>query len=103
VAAFKMDLLVLIVQLVVSCTHICSRVASTGTDHPNEFVDLHDCIQRQLVQLNPKLAQNICKYWMGWHAKPHSKKVLKHNSFIRSRLGHKLHARWGEGEYPFEK
>jgi hypothetical protein len=48
-AAFEMDLLVLIVQLVVLYKHIRSWAASAGTDHPNKFVDLHDGIQRQLV------------------------------------------------------
>jgi hypothetical protein len=51
-AAFEPDLLVLIVQLVVQCKDIRDRVASARTGHPNEFVDLHDCIQCQLVQVN---------------------------------------------------
>jgi hypothetical protein len=63
-ATFEMELLMLIMYLVVSCEQIHSRTAPVRNGCPDKFSDLIEAIHRQLVQLNPNVAQNICN--TGW-------------------------------------
>jgi hypothetical protein len=60
-ASLKMNLLVLVVQLMVLSEEIDSWTASAGSDRPDKLVDLNDGIRRQMVQLNSEFAQNVCK------------------------------------------
>jgi hypothetical protein len=75
-ASLKMNLLVLVVQLMVLSEEIDSWTASAGSDRPDKLVDLNDGIRRQMVQLNSEFAQNVCKNQMWQHTKPNSEKVF---------------------------
>jgi hypothetical protein len=61
-ASFKMNLLVLIMQLIVLSEYISSRTASARSDRPDKFVDLNGGIRHQMEQLNPKFVHNVCMY-----------------------------------------
>jgi hypothetical protein len=61
---FETNFLVLVMQLVVSCKHVRGGTASVGVDCPNKFPNLHNGVQRQLVQLDPELVQNVHEYRM---------------------------------------
>jgi hypothetical protein len=90
-ASLKMNLLVLIVQLIVLSEDIGSWTAPIGNDTLDKLTDLNDSIGRQMVQLQLKFAQDVHKDRMWWHTKPGSKKVFKDDSFICPRLWHGLH------------
>jgi hypothetical protein len=45
------------------------------------------------MQLHSELTQDVHENRMWGHAKPSSKEILKHHSFVRSRHMHRLHAR----------
>jgi hypothetical protein len=92
-AAFKMYLLGLIMQLIVLCEYIYNQTATARSDCPDKFANLTDGIQRQLLQLNMKLAKDVREHWMGRHAKPNSKEIFKNNSFVYTRLRHQFHSR----------
>jgi hypothetical protein len=85
-----MHLFVLIVQLIMLGEDIDSWIASIGSDHLNKLTNMNNSIERQMVQLNLEFVQNIHKNWMRWHTKPCSKKVLKDDNFVHSRLRHRL-------------
>jgi hypothetical protein len=89
--SFKMNFLILMVQLIVMSENICSRMTTAGSNSRYELANLDDSIRRQLMQLHMKLAQNIHKDWMWWHAKPSSKKILEHHSFVHPRIKNRLH------------
>jgi hypothetical protein len=92
-ASFKMNLLVLIMQLVMLSEHISSWMAPMRSDRLDKFVNLNDCIRCQLVQLNSKLVQYVYEYQMGHHTEPSSKRTFKENSFIHTGLRQRLYAR----------
>jgi hypothetical protein len=100
IASLKMNLIVLIVQLIVLCEDIGGWTAPTGSDSPDKLTDLNDSIWHQMVQLHPKFAQDVHKDWMRWHTKPDSENVFKDDNFERSRLWHGLRT---EGSAPLEK
>jgi hypothetical protein len=89
----KLNLLILVVQLVVLSEDICSTMAPIRSSSPDKLIDLDDSIWRQLMQLYLELMQDVHKYWMWRHAKPSSKEILKHDSFICLRLRYRLCAR----------
>jgi hypothetical protein len=47
----EMNLLVLVVQLVVPSEDICSRPTPAGSNDPDNFDDLNDCVRHKLMQL----------------------------------------------------
>jgi hypothetical protein len=47
--SLKMNLLVLIMQLIVLSKHISSWPTSVRSNRPDELADLNDCIRRQMV------------------------------------------------------
>jgi hypothetical protein len=53
--SLKMNLLVLVVQLIMLSEDICSRLASTRSNSPDKFADLNDVIWCKLMQLYPEL------------------------------------------------
>jgi hypothetical protein len=89
----KLNLLILVVQLVVPSKDICSRMAPTRSNSPDKLTDMEDSIQCQLMQLHLELKQDVHKNHMWGHAKPSSKEILKHDSFIHLRLRHRPHAK----------
>jgi hypothetical protein len=90
--SLKMNLLVLIVQLIVLSEDIGSWTAPTGSGTLDKLTDLNDSIGHQMVQLQSKFAHDVHKDRMWWHTKPGSEKVFKNDSFVCPRLWHGLHA-----------
>jgi hypothetical protein len=60
-AYLKMNLLVLVMQLIVLSEDISSRMASARNDSLDKLVDLNNGIWRQVMQLDSKSAKNVCK------------------------------------------
>jgi hypothetical protein len=54
-APFKLDFLLLVMQLVVLCEDLSSRATSARADRLDKLLDLNNSIRCQLVQLNAKL------------------------------------------------
>jgi hypothetical protein len=89
-ASLKMNLLILIVQLIVLSEDSGSRMASVGSHSPDKLTNLNDSIWHQMVQLHSKFVQNVHMDQMRWHTKPSSEKVFEDDSFICMRLRHGL-------------
>jgi hypothetical protein len=53
--SLKMNLLVLVVQLIVPSKDIQSRLTPARSNSPDKFADLNDGIRRKLMQLYPEL------------------------------------------------
>jgi hypothetical protein len=60
-APLKMNLFVLIVQLIMLSEDIHSRMTSVGSDRPDKLINLNNRIQCEMVQLHSKFAKNIHK------------------------------------------
>jgi hypothetical protein len=84
----KMNLLVLIMQLIIFSKYISSWMTSSRSYYRYKFADLNDGIRPQVVQMNSKFAQNVQKHWMRWHTESSSKKVFKDDSFVGVGLRH---------------
>jgi hypothetical protein len=89
----KLNLLILVVQLIVLSKDIYSRMAPTRSNNPDELTDLDDSIWCQLMQLHSELMQDVHMNWMWGHAKPRSKEIPEHDSFIHPRLRYRLRAK----------
>jgi hypothetical protein len=90
---FKMNFLVLVVQLIVMSENIYSGMTFARSNNPDELANLNDSICCQLMQLYSEFEQNVHKDWMWWHAKPNSKEILKHHDFVRPRIRNRLRTR----------
>jgi hypothetical protein len=62
--------------------NIHSRMSTAISNSPNKLADLNDGIQRQLMQLHLKFAQNFQKDWVGRYAKTSNKEILEHNRLV---------------------
>jgi hypothetical protein len=71
---FKMNLFVLIVQLIVMGENICSRMTSVRSNNSDKLANLNDTIRCQLMQLRLKLAQNVQRTVCGGIQRPTMKK-----------------------------
>jgi hypothetical protein len=91
--SFKMNFLVLVVQLIVMNENIYSGMTSARSNNPNEFADPNDGIRHQLIQLHSEFVQNVHMDWMWRHAKPNSKEVLEHHNFVFPRIRNILRTR----------
>jgi hypothetical protein len=60
-APFKMNFLVLVVQLIVMSKSIYSGMTSARSNGPDEFANLNDSIRHQLMQLYSEFVQNVHK------------------------------------------
>jgi hypothetical protein len=89
----KMNLLVLIMQLIMMGKNFCIRVTSTRHDNPNKFTDLDNSIWSKLMYLNLKLAKNIQKHRMLMYVKASNEKILEHNRLILFSDRHRIFAR----------
>jgi hypothetical protein len=92
-ASHKMNLLILVVQLIVLCRDFGSWMTSTGSDRPNKLADLNDGIRCQMAQLNSEFVHNVHKNQMRWHTDPRSEKVFEDNNFVHTGLRHRLRVR----------
>jgi hypothetical protein len=86
VGPFKMNLLVLIAQFLVMSENICNRTTASRSNNPEKFANLNDSIQCQLMQLYPKLAQNIQKDQVRRHTETSSKEIFEYHHFILMRI-----------------
>jgi hypothetical protein len=53
--SLKMNLLVLVVQLIVPSEDICNRLTPARSNSPDKFADLNNGIWCKLMQMYPKL------------------------------------------------
>jgi hypothetical protein len=88
-----MNHVVLVVQLIMLSEDIGSRMTSVGSNNLDKLADLDDSIRRQLMQLHSKFTHDVYKAQMRWHVRPSSEDIFKHDSFIHSRLWHRLRTR----------
>jgi hypothetical protein len=89
VIPFKFYLLHLVMQLVILCEDLSSRMASARAKRPNKLPNLNNSIRHQLMQLNVNLHQD----WMWQHTKPCGKQVFKDYDFIHPGCVNNLRAR----------
>jgi hypothetical protein len=92
-ALLEMNLLVLVVQLIMLCEDIGSRMASAGSDRPDKLTDLNDSIRRQMVQLHSEFAQDVCENQMWRHTELGSEKFFEGDNFVCPGLWHGLRAK----------
>jgi hypothetical protein len=90
IASYKMNFLVLVVQLIVMSKDIDSRMTSARSNSSVELANLNDSIRRQLMHMYSKFAQDVHKDWMWQHVKPSSKEILEHHDFICPRIRNRL-------------
>jgi hypothetical protein len=86
ITSYKMNFLVLVVQLIVMSEYISSRMTTARSNSPDELANLNDSIRHQLMQLYLKFVQDVHKDWMRRHMKPDSKEILEHHGFVRPRI-----------------
>jgi hypothetical protein len=84
--SLKMNLLVLVVQLIVLSEDIDSGMTSARSNNADKLANLDDSIRRQMMQLHSELTQNVHKDRMRRYVKPSSEDFFEHNIFLRSRL-----------------
>jgi 2-oxo-4-hydroxy-4-carboxy--5-ureidoimidazoline (OHCU) decarboxylase len=86
VGPFKMNLLVLVVQVIVMSKNADSRMTSIRSNSPDKFANLNNSIRCQLMQLHPELASNIQNDRVRRHAETSSKEIFEHHCFIIKRI-----------------
>jgi hypothetical protein len=83
---FKMNLLILIVQLVMMHENVCSRMIPARSNSPNKLANLNNGVRRQLMQLHLKFVQNIQENRVRRYTETSSKEILEYNHLIFLRI-----------------
>jgi hypothetical protein len=89
----KMNLLVLIVQLIMMSENFSIKVIFARCDSPNKFADLDNIVWSKLMQLHQKLVKNIQEHRVWRYAKASNEKIHEHNRLVPSRDRYRLYAR----------
>jgi hypothetical protein len=92
--SLKMNLLVLIMQLIVMSENISVRATSVRSDSPNKLTNLKNSICSKLIELHTKFAKNVQEHGVRRYAKASSKEILKNNYLVLIRGWNKFYVGW---------
>jgi hypothetical protein len=89
----KVNLLVLIMQLIVMSENFSVRAISARRDSPDKLANLNNSIWSKLTKLHLKFVKNVQQHRVQMYVKASSEKILKNNHLILIRDWNRFYAR----------